>query len=80
MFDTLLREMLWQVLAGLEVEGRFLWCLQAMYVKDTVRINHLSEGVTYSFRCQQGVKQGCPFSPLLFWLYLDALKGRLNDK
>jgi hypothetical protein len=51
-----------------------------MYAKDTVRINHPSEGVTSSFKCQQGVKQGCPLIPLLFGLYLDALEGRLNDK
>jgi hypothetical protein len=79
-FDIVLREVLWQVLAGLEVEGRFLRCLQAMYAKDTVCINHPSEGVTSSFKCQQGVKQGCPFNPLLFGLYLDALKGRLDSK
>jgi hypothetical protein len=72
--------MLWQVLVGLGVEGRFLRCLQAIYAKDTVRINHPSEGVTSSFRCQQGVKQGCPLNPLLFGLYLDALEGRLDDK
>jgi len=51
-----------------------------MYAKDTIRINHPSEGVTSSFKCQQGVKQGCPFSPLLFGLYLDALEGRLDDR
>jgi len=79
-FDIVLREVLWQVLAGLEVEERFLRCLQAMYAKDTVCINHPSEGVTSSFKCQQGVKQGCPFNPLLFGLYLDALKGRLDSK
>jgi hypothetical protein len=39
-----------------------------MYVKDTVCINHPSEGVTSSFRCQQGVKQGCPLNLLLFGL------------
>ncbi len=68
------------MLAGLGVEGRFLRCLQAMYAKDTVRINHPSKGVTSSFRCQQGVKQGCPLSPLLFGLYLDALEGRLDGR
>jgi hypothetical protein len=79
-FDTVPREMLWQVLASLRVEGRFLQCLQAMYAKDIVRINHPSKGVTSSFRCQQGVKQGCPLSPLLFGLYLDALEGCLDDR
>jgi hypothetical protein len=26
------------------------------------------------------VKQGCPFNPLLFGLYLDALEGRLDGR
>jgi hypothetical protein len=51
-----------------------------MYAKDTIHINHPNEGVTSSFRCQQGVKQGWPFSPLLFGLYLDAMEGRLDDR
>jgi hypothetical protein len=80
MFDIMPCEMLWQVLVSLGVEGRFLQCLQAMYAKDTVHINHPSEGVTTSFRCHQGVKQGYPLSPLLFGLYLDALEGRLDDR
>ncbi len=80
MFDIVPREMLWQMLVGLKVEGRFLQCLQAMYAKDTVCINHPSEGVTSSFRCQQGVKQGCLLSPLLFGLYLDALERHLDGK
>ncbi len=80
MFDIVLREVLWQVLVGLGVEGRFLQCLHAMYTKDTIRINHPNEGVTSSFRCQQGVKQGCPLNPLLFGLYLDALEGCLDGR
>ncbi len=54
--------------------------LLTMYAKDTVRINHPSKGVTFNFKCQQGVKQGCPLSPLLFGLYLDASKGRLDGR
>jgi hypothetical protein len=42
-FDIVLREVLWQVLAGLGVKGRFLRCLQVMYAKDTIRINHPSK-------------------------------------
>ncbi len=80
MFNIVPHEVLWHVLAGLGVEGCFLRCLQAMYVKDIVCINHSSEGVASSFKCQQGVKQGCPLSPLLFGLYLDALERRLDGR
>jgi hypothetical protein len=51
-----------------------------MYAKDIVCINHPNEGVTSSFMCQQGVKQGCPLIPLLFGLYLDALKRLLDSR
>ncbi len=74
-FDSMPHEVLWQVLASLGVEGHLLRCLQAMYAKDTIHINHPSEGVTTSFKCQQGY----PLSPLLFGLYLDALEGCLDD-
>jgi hypothetical protein len=50
-FDIVPHEVLWQVLTSLGVEGRFLRCLRMMYAKDTVRINHPSEGVTSNFRC-----------------------------
>jgi hypothetical protein len=39
-FDIVPCEVFWQVLASFGVERRFLRCLQAMYAKDTVRINH----------------------------------------
>jgi hypothetical protein len=51
-----------------------------MYAKDTICINHPSGGVTSSFRCEQGLKQGCPLIPISFRLYLDALKGRLDGR
>ncbi len=42
--------------------------------------HHPSGGVTSSYMCQQGVKQGCLLNPLLFGLYLDALEGCLDGK
>jgi hypothetical protein len=50
-FDIMSHEVLWQVLVGFGVEGRFLRCLQAMYAKDIICINHPKEGVTSNFRC-----------------------------
>ncbi len=80
MFDIVSREVLWHVLIRVEVEGHLLQCLQSMYAKDNICINHPNKGVTSSFRCQQGVKQGCLLKPLLFGMYLDALEGRLNGR
>jgi hypothetical protein len=51
-----------------------------MYAKDIVCMNHASKGFISSFKCQQGVKQHCILSPLLFRLYLDALEGRLDNR
>jgi hypothetical protein len=51
-----------------------------MYAKDTIHINHPNEGITSSFRCQKGVKQGYHLNPLLFGLYLDALEGCLDSR
>ncbi len=78
--DITPHETLRQVLVGLGVEGHFLRCLKVMHAKDTVCINHPSEDVTSSLKCQQSVKQGCLFSPLLFGLYLDALEGHLDGR
>jgi hypothetical protein len=68
------------VLVGLGVKGCFLRCLQALHAKDTIRINHPSEGGTSNVKCEQGEKQGCPLSPLLFGLYLDVLEGCLDGR
>jgi hypothetical protein len=56
------------------------WLVLKPEISYRVMINYPSEGVTSNFRCQQGVKQGCPLSPLLFGLYLDALKGCLDGR
>jgi hypothetical protein len=77
-FDTVLRDLLWQVLAEMGIVGRFMQCLQSMYSQDNVRVMHPTEGLLARFSCGIGVKQGCPLSPLLFGLYLDGLEKHLN--
>jgi hypothetical protein len=77
-FDTMLRDLLWQVLAKMGIVGRFMQCLQSMYSQDSVRVMHPTEGLSAQFSCGIGVKQGCPLSPLLFGLYLDGLEKHLD--
>ncbi len=77
-FDTVPRDLLWQVLAKMGIVGRFIQCLQSMYNQDSVRVMHPTEGLSARFSCGIGVKQGCPLSPLLFGLYLDRLEKHLD--
>ncbi len=77
-FDTIPRDLLWQVLEGLGISGRILECLRSMYRQDQACLHHPEEGFTATFLCRIGVKQGCPLSPLLFSLFIDGLKKRLN--
>ncbi|KAK9800203.1 hypothetical protein WJX73_008932 [Symbiochloris irregularis] len=42
------------------------------------RVRAPKAGLTDTFRCTAGVKQGCPASPLLFGLFLDDLEAKLQ--
>jgi hypothetical protein len=42
-FDTVPRDLLWQVLAEMGIVGRFMQCLQSMYSQDIVRVMHPTE-------------------------------------
>ncbi len=77
-FDTVPRDLLWQVLEGLGISGRILECLRSMYRQDQACLHHPEEGLTPTFLCRIGVKQGCPLSPLLFGLFIDGLEKQLN--
>jgi hypothetical protein len=77
-FDTIPRDLLWQVLEGLGISGQILECLRSMYRQDQACLHHPKEGLTPTFLYRIGVKQGCPLSPLLFGLFIDGLEKRLN--
>jgi hypothetical protein len=77
-FDTIPRDLLWQVLEGLGISGRILECLRSIYRQNRACLHHPKEGSTPTFLCRIEVKQGCPLSPLLFGLFIDGLEKRLN--
>ncbi len=77
-FDIVPRDLLWQVLEGFDISGRVLECLRSMYHQDQACLYHPEEGLTPTFLCRIGMKQGCPLSPLLFGLFTDGLEKRLN--
>ena len=72
-FDSIPRQQLWEVLKSKGVTGSILHSLKSMYAQDTACVL-TQEGLSGTFACTTGVKQGCPASPLLFGLYLDDLE------
>ncbi len=77
-FDTVPRDLLWQVMEGLGISGQILECLRSMYHQNQAYLHHLEEGLTRTFLYRIEVKQGCPLSLLLFGLFIDGLKKWLN--
>ena len=72
-YDTVDRKQLWKVLTNQKVSSKMVSCLMSMYaeVKSCVRVSN-SE-YTDLFECNNGLKQGCMCSPLLFSFFINEL-------
>ena len=76
-FDTISREKLFEKLLKHGINGNFYNVIKNMYFNDETRIkvgDYLSD-VIYP---NQGVRQGCILSPLLFNIYLSDLPSMLE--
>ena len=71
-FDTIPRDILFQKLLNHGIKGKFFNVLKAIYMNDSVCIK-VGDKVTDPFQVNQGVKQGCVLSPLLFNIFLADL-------
>ena len=77
-FDSVPRDILFTKLAQIGISGKFFNTLKTLYENDVCRVK-LDNGLTNTFIANQGVKQGCILSPLLFNIFLADLPGRLSD-
>ena len=75
-FDTVKRNVLWNVLLHLGIGGNMFNTLRAMYssVLSCVRCNPRN---TDYFNCMQGLKQGCLVSPVLFSFLINELASEI---
>ena len=67
------RDKLWNIMANKGIPTHLITIIQRMYTENIIRINN-GKGTSENFRViNQGVRQGCPLSPVLFNLYLDEV-------
>ena len=78
-FDTVPRDKLWHRMEELGVPKHFREVVHRLYGEVKVKIR-TSTSIFESFRSDIGVKQGCPLSPTLFYLYIDKLEEWLNSQ
>ena len=68
-FDSIPREKLFDKLLRIGIDGKFFNNIKVLYENDICQVK-MSSGLTESFLANQGVKQGCILSPLLFNIFL----------
>ena len=78
-FDSIPRYTLFKKLLDHNITGKVYDCLVNFYTKDLSCIK-IGGRITNSFTVNQGVKQGCILSPLLFNIFLSDLQPKLEVK
>ena len=76
-FDRVPRSLRWERLRSCGVSGQMLEAIQAMY-SDAHTVINIDGCIGDSATVLSGVKQGCPLSPTLFGIFIDALEGWLS--
>ena len=67
------RDKLWTIMLSKRISTHLITIIQRMYKENIIRVN-AGNGISEDSRViTQGVRQGCPFSPVLFNLYLDEV-------
>ena len=77
-FDSVPRDKLFQKLLNNNINGKFYDCLVSLYNEDKSRVK-IGDHVTKSFSPNQGVKQGCILSPILFNIFLSDLQQYMEQ-
>ena len=77
-FDRVNRKILWDKLNFQHASSKMIKMLKSMYASVQACVKTPS-GLTGSFNCPVGVKQGCILSPLLFCLFLNDLQNFISS-
>ena len=78
-FDSIPRYNLFKKLLRHNISGKFYDCLVNLYTEDQSCIK-LTNNISNTFTINQGVKQGCILSPLLFNIFMSDLQEKLEHE
>ena len=78
-FDKIQHPFMIKTLQKLGIEGTYLNIVKAKYDKPTANIIHSGEKLKV-FPLRSGIRQGCPFSPLLFNIVLEVLAMAIREE
>ena len=78
-FDTIPRDLLFEKLLKYGINGTFFNNIKTMYTNDNCCIK-VGNKLTESFLANQGVKQGCILSPLLFNIFIADIVERFETE
>ena len=76
-FDTIPRDLLFKKLFNMGINGNFFNILKHLYNDDTASLK-MQNKISKPFRTNQGMKQGCVLSLLLFNLYMADFTEEIN--
>jgi len=72
-FDSVDRDKLWTIMLSKGIPTHLITVIQKIHMENIIRVN-AGNGISENSRAiTQGVRQGCPLSPVLFNLYLDEV-------
>ena len=78
-FDKLPRDLLLKKLLNMGINGSFLNVINTMYTNDYIKVR-VGDRMTKEIAVNQGVRQGCVLSPILFNLFLSDFQSTLEKQ